>query len=170
VLPGGIQDKSSNHKPEEMHALGLSEFSYFTFQTLCQPPESQVTQLHSEIKGAEPERQTECRIGSWSTSELTKARRLQLAELMFKIYKHTAWMGEILLAAQTSDLIDPDFITRFVKVKDHLEVVALTIREYKQNNKEQGTPQLKRGASVYLAQARKQCTYLARILQLPLLC
>ena len=79
-------------------------------------------------------------------------------------------MGEILLAAQTSGLIDPAFIKKFVAVKDHLEVVALTIREYKQNNKEQGTPQLNRGASVYLAQARKQCTYLARILQLPLLC
>ena len=79
-------------------------------------------------------------------------------------------MGEILLAAQMSDLIDPAFIKKFVAVKDHLEAVALPIREYKHNNKEQGTPQLKRGASVYLAQARKQCTYLARILELPLLC
>ena len=49
-------------------------------------------------------------------------------------------MGEILLAAQMSDLIDPAFIKKFVAVKDHLEVVALTIREYKHNNKEQGTP------------------------------
>ena len=151
-----------------MHELCLSEFSCFTYQTLCQTPESRVNQLHSKINGAEPEPQREFQIGCWSTSELTKARRLQLAELMLKIYKQTAWMGEIMLAAETSNVIDPVFIKKFVAVKDHLEVVALTIREYKHNNKEQGTPQLKRGALVYLAEARRQCTYLARILQLPI--
>ena len=79
-------------------------------------------------------------------------------------------MGEILLAAQMSDVIDPAFIKKFLTTKDHLEVVALAIMEYKHNNKEQGTPQLKRGAMGYLAEARTQCTYLARILELPLMC
>ena len=79
-------------------------------------------------------------------------------------------MTEALHAAANTQFIDPAFMKKLVAMKDHLEVVALTIREYKHNNKEQGTPQLKRGASAYLAQARKQCTYLARILELPLLC
>ena len=79
-------------------------------------------------------------------------------------------MTKALLRAGISQFIDPTFMKKLVAMKDHLEVVALTIREYKHNNKEQGTPQLKRGASAYLDHARKQCTYLARILELPLLC
>ena len=66
-------------------------------------------------------------------------------------------MGEILLAAQTSGLIDPAFIKKFVAVKDHLEVVALTIREYKHNNKEQGTP-------LQVSEAHKWFTSLDKIL------
>ena len=151
-----------------MRELCVSEFSCMTYRTLCQTTESRVNQVQSTINGSKPEPQREFQIGCWSTSELTQARRLQLAELMLKIYKQTAWMGEILLAAEMSNVIDPVFIKKFVAVKDHLEVVALTIREYKHNNKEQGTPQLKRGALVYLAEARRQCTYLARILQLPI--
>ena len=79
-------------------------------------------------------------------------------------------MGEILLAAQTSESIDPAFIKKVLATKNHLEVVALAVREYKHKNKEQGTPQIKRGAMGYLAEARKQCTYSARILELPLMC
>ena len=66
-------------------------------------------------------------------------------------------MGELLLAAEMSDVIDPAFIKKFVAVKDHLEVVALTIREYKHNNKEQDTP-------LQVSEARKWFTSLDKIL------
>ena len=75
-----------------------------------------------------------------------------------------------MLAAQTSELIDPSFVNKVLASKSQLEVVALAVREYKQRNKEQGTPQIKRGVMEHLAEARKQCTYLARILELPLMC
>ena len=78
-------------------------------------------------------------------------------------------MEEILLAAQTSELIDPSFVNKVLASKNHLEVVALAVREYKQRNKEQGTRQIKRGAMAHLTEARKQCTHLARILGLPIM-
>ena len=78
-------------------------------------------------------------------------------------------MGEIILAADNSELIDPLFLNKVLASKNHLEVVALAVKDYKQRNKEAGTPQLKRGAMAHLTEARKQCTYLARILGLPIM-
>ena len=40
------------------------------------------------------------------------------------IYSHTAWMGEVLLAAERSQLIDPAFDKKAAAVKDDLEVAA----------------------------------------------
>ena len=78
-------------------------------------------------------------------------------------------MGEVLLAANNSELIDPAFVNKVLASKNHLEVVALAVREYKQRNKEAGTPQIKRSAMAHLTEARKQCTYVARILGLPIM-
>ena len=93
VLPGGIQDEGSNTEDDKMGELCVSEFSCMTYRTLCQSTESRVNQVQSTINDSKPEPQREFQIGCWSTSELTQARRLQLAELMLKIYKQTAWMG-----------------------------------------------------------------------------
>ena len=78
-------------------------------------------------------------------------------------------MGEVLLAADNSELVDPVFLNKVLASKNHLEVVALAVKDYKQRNKEAGTPQLKRGAMALLTDARRQCTYLARILGLPIM-
>ena len=129
-----------------------------------------VEQLFAQDNDAVLEPKLEFQKDCWNTSQLTPTRRLQLADLMFKIYHQAAWMGEILLAAQTSELIDPSFVNKVLASKNHLEVVALAVREYKQRNKEHGTPQIKQGAMAHLTEARKQCTYLARILELPLMC
>ena len=55
-------------------------------------------------------------------------------------------MTEALLTAAHSQLIDPAFIKKLAAVKDSLEVVAVKIKTYKENNKEHGTKQLKRRA------------------------
>ena len=73
------------------------------------------------------------------------------------------------MAVDNSEWIDPVFLNKVLASKNPLEVVALAVRDYKQRNKEAGTPQIKRGAMAHLTEARKQCTYLARILGLPIM-
>jgi hypothetical protein len=155
VLPGWIQDESSKEMTQEMHALYK-----FTI-----PAE----QLFAEGNDAVLEPKLEFQRDCWNTSKLTPARRVQLADLMFRIYHQAAWMGEIILAADNSELIDPLFLNKVLASKNHLEVVALAVKDYKQRNKEAGTPQIKRSAMAHLTEARKQCTYLARILGLPIM-
>ena len=128
-----------------------------------------VEQLFAQDNDAVLEPKLEFQRDCWNTSKLTPTRRLQLADLMFRIYHQAAWMGEVLLAANNSELIDPGYVNKVLASKNHLEVVALAVREYKQRNKEAGTPQIKRGAIAHLTEARKQCTYLARILGLPIM-
>ena len=54
-----------------------------------------VEQLFAQDNGAVLEPQLEFQRDCWSTSKLTPARRLQLADLMFKIYHQAAWMGNL---------------------------------------------------------------------------
>ena len=128
-----------------------------------------VEQLFAQDNDAVLEPKLEFQRDCWNTSKLTPTRRLQLTDLMFRIYHQAAWMGEVLLAANNSELIDPGYVNKVLASKNHLEVVALAVREYKQRNKEAGTPQIKRGAIAHLTEARKQCTYLARSLGLPIM-
>ena len=175
MLPGGIQDESSKEEQQEMqercptHAIqGECRSDAYQKKGLCKftlPVEQLFAQDNDAVLEPKLEFQRDC----WNTSKLTPTRRLQLADLMFRIYHQAAWMGEVLLAANNSELIDPGYVNKVLASKNHLEVVALAVREYKQRNKEAGTPQIKRGAMAHLTEARKQCTYLARILGLPIM-
>ena len=75
-------------------------------------------------------------------------------------------MTEALLLAKNSQIIATAFIKKLAALKDNLEVVAVAIKTYKENNKERGTIQLKRRAMDMLAKARKQFAYLCRILDM----
>ena len=175
MRPGGIQDESSKEEQQEMQERCLTH----PIQDECRSDAYQkkglckftmpVEQLFAQDNDAVLEPKLEFQRDCWNTSKLTPARRVQLADLMFRIYHQAAWMGEIILAADNSELIDPLFLNKVLASKNHLEVVALAVKDYKQRNKEAGTPQIKRGAMAHLTEARKQCTYLARILGLPIM-
>ena len=90
---------------------------------------------------------------------MSSGRRRQLDRVVITINEHTASMTKALLRAGNSQFIDPTFMKKLVAMKDHLEVVALTIREYKHNNKEQGTP-------LQVSEARRMFAYLCKVLDL----
>jgi hypothetical protein len=98
--------------------------------------------------------------------ELTLKRRQQLGSLVLMIYKHTALMTQALLTAAHSQLIDPAFIKKLAAVNDSLEVVAVEIKTYMENNKEHGTKQLQQRVLFELVRARKQLTFLDGLLDL----
>ena len=75
-------------------------------------------------------------------------------------------MGEILLAAEMSDVIDPAFIKKLAAVNDSLKVVAVKIKTYNEDNKEHGTKQLQQRVLFELVDARKQFAYLCKTLDL----
>ena len=97
---------------------------------------------------------------------MTLKRRQQLGSLVLMIYKHTALMTQALLTAAHSQLIDPAFIKKLAAVKDNLEALAVTVKMHNENNKEHGTKQLQQRVLFELVAARKQLTYLCRLLDL----
>ena len=97
---------------------------------------------------------------------LTLKRRQLLDSLVLRINKHTALMTQALLTAAHSQLIDPAFIKKLAAVNDSLEVVAVEIKTYKENNKEHGTKQLQQRVLFELVRARKQLTFLDGLLDL----
>ena len=82
------------------------------------------------------------------------------------MYSHIAYLREVLLAAEKSQLIDPAFMKKLAAVKDSLEAEAVKIKTYNENNKEHGTMQLKERVVYELVDARKQFAYLSKILAL----
>ena len=71
-------------------------------------------------------------------------------------------MTKALLRAGISQFIDPAFLKKLMAVKADLETVAVNIkmyREYKHNNKEQGTP-------LQVSEARRMFAYLCKVLDL----
>ena len=75
-------------------------------------------------------------------------------------------MEKALLAAEKSQLFSPAFISKLAAVKDNLEVVAAAIKRYNENNKEDGTLQVKKHAMDHVDEAVKQFAYVRRILHL----
>ena len=76
-----------------------------------------VEQLFAQGNDAVLEPKLEFQRVCWNTSKLTPAMRLQLADLMFRIYHQAAWMGEVLLAADNSELSDPVFLNKVLASK-----------------------------------------------------
>ena len=75
-------------------------------------------------------------------------------------------MTQALLTAAHSQLIDPAFIKKLAAVNDSLKVVAVKIKTYNEDNTEHGTTQLQQRVLFELVAARKQLTYLCRLLDL----
>ena len=123
MLPGGIQDESSREEQQEMQERCLTH----PIQDECRSDAYQkkglykftmpVEQLFAQGNDAVLEPKLEFQRDCWNTGKLTPARRVQLADLMFRIYHQAAWMGEIILAADNSELIDPVFLNKVLASK-----------------------------------------------------
>ena len=113
MWPGGIQDvdESSKDKPKEVSKRKRFTSSRAMYQKMWRLNKSGY-RAPSENKQAVLMRRR--RAGLLSTT-----RRRQLDRVLFTIYSWTAWIGEALLAAENSQLIDPAFITTLAAVKDN---------------------------------------------------
>ena len=159
MRPGGIQDESSEHKHQTQYDGHLSDGWGAQYKGRCQPRNSQGKRIYSQTRQA---------VGGRIRRRglLTLKRRQQLGSLVLMIYKHTALMTQALLTAAHSQLIDPAFIKKLAAVKDHLEAVAVTVKMYKDNNKENGTFQLMKHTMAQVDDAVKQFACLGKILDL----
>ena len=97
---------------------------------------------------------------------LTHAKRRQLDNMVSTLLNYTAWMEEALVAAEESQFFAPEYIKNLAVVKDNLERVAAATKRYNENNKEDGTLELKRHAVVQMDDAAKQFTHLRKILDM----
>ena len=93
---------------------------------------------------------------------MTTAQRLRLQNLSDVIDSHTAWMGEVLLAAERSQLIDPAFVKKAAAVKDDLEMAAAAPTMDNVSGYVHAA-RLKR-AMVQLVNARRTFAYLCKVL------
>ena len=75
-------------------------------------------------------------------------------------------MTEALLSAEESQLCHPSFIKKLAAVKDNLALVAAATKRYTENNKEQGTMDLKRHAIAQMDKATKEFAPFRKILEL----
>ena len=75
-------------------------------------------------------------------------------------------MDGALVAAEESHFFAPAYIKNLAAVKDNLELVAAATKRYNQNNKEEGTMELKRHAMAQIDDAAKQFAHLRKILDL----
>ena len=152
MWPGDNQDESSKHKHQTLCERNLSDACDAQYKGRCEPRKRHMKRIYSQTRMATAIRQTRSGL-------LSSPRRRQLDSIATTINEHTASMTKALLRAGISQFIDPTFMKKLVAMKDHLEVVALTIREYKHNNKEQGTP-------LQVSEARRWFTYLDKILSM----
>ena len=155
MRPDVIQDEHMNHEDQIVHEQYLSDTCGGQYKGSCQALRKDVTRNYSQTRSATATRQT--RSGS-----LSSKRRRQLDCVVLYVNEHTASMTEALLRAANSQCIDPAFLKKLMAVKADLEAVAVNIkmyREYKHNNKEQGTP-------LQVSEARKWFTYLDKILSM----
>ena len=140
MRPGGIQDESSKHEhpkvPKLLRFLSQAKFFVYYHGTKRLTPR-QLCQ--SPIK-----------------------RRRMLHKLSGIIYSHTAWMGEVLLAAERSQLIDPAFVKKAAAVKDDLEMAAAAPTMDNVSGYVHAA-RLKR-AMVQLVNARRTFAYLCKVL------
>ena len=101
-----------------------------------------------------------------STRALTVAKRRQLDNMVSTLVNYTSWMDGALVAAEESHFFAPAYIKNLAAVKDNLELVAAATKRYNQNNKEEGTMELKRHAMAQIDDAAKQFAHLRKILDL----
>ena len=93
---------------------------------------------------------------------LTTAQRLRLQNVLDVIHSHTAWMGEVLLAAEKSQLIDPASVQNVAAVKDDLEVAAAAPTMHNASDLEHIA--LCKRRMIQLLEARRMFAYLSKIL------
>ena len=96
--------------------------------------------------------------------------RQQLDHIVSTIDSLTVWMAEALLDTECSQLFIPPFIKKLAAVKDNLEVVAAKINTYKAKNKEHDTALLKQRAMCMVDAARRQFSYLRKLLDMEPAC
>ena len=155
----GIQDQRSEDEDQKVYNRYLSDACGALHKGGCKPGGSQVQRIYSRNYDAVWQRIR--RRGS-----LTLSRRLQLEKMVSTMVHYTAWMEKALLAAEQSQLFSPAFISKLAAVKDNLEVVAAALKRYNENDKEDGTLQVKKHAMGHVDEAVKQFAYVRRILHL----
>ena len=82
------------------------------------------------------------------------------------LFNYTVWMEEALVAAKESQFFAPEYIKNLAAVKDNLALVAAATKRYTENNKEQGTMDLKRHAIAQMDEATKEFAPFRKILEL----
>ena len=161
MRPGGIQDESSKHEHVKMHGRCHSDNPGARDEKLCRWKDS----WRPTVRGGDrPNRAGRDRLKR--AGLLSIAKRQQLENMVSTLLNYTAWMEEALVAAEESQFFAPAYIKKLAAVKDNLALVAAATKRYTENNKEQGTMDLKRHAIAQMDEATKEFAPFRKILEL----
>ena len=98
---------------------------------------------------------------------MSTTRHEQLERILFKIYKDTAWMKDVLRKAYDSKYVDDTFVMDCASLCETLlDDCAYQIADYNVKNKEVDTISLKRRTMVKLDEARTRFKFLQRVIDL----
>ena len=158
MRPGDIQDESIKHEHGKMHGRCHSENPGALYKRLCRWKSKRTVPL-SQTNRAEIDRLKRAGL-------LSIAKRQQLDNMVSTLFNYTAWMEEALVAAEESQFFAPAYIKKLAAVKDNLALVAAATKRYTENNKEQGTMDLKRHAIAQMDEATKEFAPFRKILEL----
>ena len=160
MRPGGNQDERSKHEHVKMYGRCHSDNSSARDKKLCK---SRNGRKHIVRGAGRPNGGGRDRLKR--AGLLSIAKRKQLDNMVSTLFNYTALLEEALVAAEESQFFAPAYIKKLAAVKDNLALVAAATR-YTENNKEQGTMDLKRHAIAQMDEATKEFAPFRKILEL----
>ena len=161
MRPGCSQDESSKHEHVKMHGRCHSDNSSAPDKRLCRSSNGRKQIVR---RGGRPNRAGRDKLKR--AGLLSIAKRQQLDNMVSTLFNYTVWMEEALVAAKESQFFAPEYIKNLAAVKDKLALVAAATKRYTENNKEQGTMDLKRNAIAQMDEATKEFAPFRKILEL----